>query len=170
MSRWFLVQSDAAPLEVEGPLPATPPAASQAAPVPTSQPEGSQPALPAEGDVFHDGAPSALDFLDHLNGGDGIVVNEALARESPCVAFELGARKLVFSKGVVGALDESQQALYCPTTETRPLSAKQTERLRAFRESAESCRVMTAELAKGERLSPFLRCMETELRQRGHRL
>jgi hypothetical protein len=108
--------------------------------------------------------------VDQLNGGDGVVVDEAVAREAPCVAYELGTRRVVFSKGIVGALDLDQQALYCAETEVKELSPKQKARLEAFRAGAESCHTSTSALPKGERLAPFLGCLSEELRKRGQEL
>lgn len=116
--------------------------------------------------------PTVADYAVFLEkpDGDGIVADEQLARESPCIAYEVGQRKLTYSKGVVGALTAEQTALYCTDTEVRPLSEAQKERLEAFRESAETCHLQVEQLPKGERLSPLLACMSKELEKRGQKL
>lgn len=43
----------------------------------------------------------------------GLVVDAGLARSSRCTRLALGSRTLVFSPGVIGALDAEQEALYC---------------------------------------------------------
>lgn len=127
-------------------------------------------------DPFLDGPPSLGDFLSQQQGG-GYVVDPAVAREAPCIGFQLAANAppdappdLVFSKGVVGALDKDQVEMFCPTIETRPLSDAQRDRLQAFTDASKTCSVEVAELPRGERLDPYLGCMSTELHRRGQKL
>lgn len=136
------------------PLPTPPPAPPASAPNLTPAP----PAPPAV-------EKTALDFVDVL-GGRGFVVDEALARESPCLAFEVGSRRLVYARGVVGALDSEQQALYCETTEARPLTEREEENLSSWRRAAESCQPEAEQFPAGERLQPFLTCIQRERRRR----
>jgi len=117
---------------------------------------------------WHD---TATDFLPSMEGSPGIVVDEGVARAAPCTRFDLGeGKELVFSKGVVGGLDEGQRALYCPETITQPLSEEQQRRLRGWRESADVCKGEIAEIPKGEKLQPWLGCMSRELSARGMEL
>ncbi len=106
--------------------------------------------------------PTVLDTFDTLTGS-AIVVDDALARESACIAVEIGSRQLVYSPGVVGALSTEQTALYCETTEMRPLTDKQRARLEAFRSSGDACE------ARGTGVEG-LRCVSEEMRKRGQRL
>ena len=51
-------------------------------------------------------------------GSPGIVVNEARAKASPCRCIEYRpGKKLCFSSGIVGALSDEQEKIYCPTVE-----------------------------------------------------
>lgn len=129
----------------------------------------------AEDEPWTHGDPGALDFLSQTRGSPGFVVDEAVARESSCIGYDLRGRHeadLVFSKGVVGALDKEQIDTFCPTIELREPTPKQRERLAAFREATAVCKQDPAVTgaAPGEHLGPWLACMERELRSRGQRL
>lgn len=118
-----------------------------------------------ETEPWHD---TATDFLPSMEGSPGIVVDDGVARATPCTRFDLGeGKELMFSKGIVGGLDEGQQALYCPETITKPLTEEQQRRLRGWRESADVCKGEIAEVPKGEKLQPWLACMSRELSARG---
>ena len=114
---------------------------------------------------WHD---TAMDFLPQMDGSPGIVVDEGVARATPCTRFDLGGgSELIFSKGVVGALDEGQKALLCTETTTKPLSDEQSRRLRGWRDSANTCKTEIAPIPKGGRLEPWLTCMSRELKAQG---
>jgi hypothetical protein len=107
----------------------------------------------------------------------GYVVDPAIARESTCIGYQLrrdappdAEPDLVFAKGVVGALDRDQVEMFCPTIQVRPLSDAQRDRLTAFTQAAQTCKVQVADLPSGDRLDPYLGCMSAELHQRGQRL
>lgn len=111
---------------------------------------------------------TATDFLPSMEGSPGIVVDDGVARATPCTRFDLGnGKELMFSKGIVGGLDEGQKALYCPETITKPLSDEQQRRLLGWRESADVCKGEIADFPKGEKLQPWLACMSRELSIRG---
>lgn len=98
-----------------------------------------------------------------LTDSPGIVVDEGVARATPCECLELDGAEECFSKGVVGGLDEGQKALYCNPRVTRPASPEQRERVALF----ESCGRQVKALPKGERLAPFFSCIDKEQRSRG---
>ena len=111
---------------------------------------------------------TTMDFLPQMEGSPGIIVDEGVARATPCTRFDLGEEsELVFSKGVVGALDEGQKALFCPETVTKPLTPEQEKRLRGWRDSADTCKQEIAEVPKGDKLEPWLTCMSRELKAQG---
>lgn len=122
-------------------------------------------------DVWHDGKPSLLDGLHHMRGKGGIVVDEAVARETPCIAYALTGKEpdLYFSRGVVGALSETQREQFCPTVELREPSPAQHARIVAMQEAAKVCEAELAGVPEGERLEPWLACMAREMRSRGQR-
>lgn len=94
----------------------------------------------------------------------GFVTDEGVARATPCACFELGSDKhLCFSKGVIGALDEGQQALFCPERKVKPLSEGQRRRIEGFKQANRTCKERTEDLPKDERDAAFRICMETEL-------
>ena len=123
---------------------------------------------------WHNGRPSATDFLSKVRGSPGFVVDEAVARDTPCVGYALQGPgtepDLVFSKGIVGALDTEQRALYCPSVEVRELTPGLKRRLTAFHESVGVCKQRIAKIPRGDELGPWLGCMENQLRERGEKL
>lgn len=108
-----------------------------------------------------------LHSIGYAYGSPGIVVDEVLAKATPCRCIEYRpGKKLCFSKGIVGALSNEQEKIYCPTT--IPLESPGLERrLKGWMESVETCKAEIAEIPKGERLAPWLGCMSRELRARG---
>jgi len=54
---------------------------------------------------------------------EGIVVDEEKAKKSPC--YRVDGTNLVFSEGIIGALNEEQKEKYCPVIyERKPHSEK----------------------------------------------
>jgi len=128
-------------------------------------------------DPFLAGPPSLGDFVSQMNGSPGFVVDPAIARESTCIGYQLrrdappdAEPDLVFAKGVVGALDKDQIEMFCPTVEMRPLTDEQRDRLAAFSDAAETCKVQVADIPHGDRLDPYLSCMSAQLHEHGQRL
>jgi len=126
------------------------------------------------GEPLGAGVPSSVDFLSQMHGSPGFVVDEAVARESSCIGYALKGKgtepDLVFTHGIVGALDADQRETYCSTgVVLHDLTPKQKARLAAFKDSSAVCKTEIAEVPKGERLEPWLGCMSAELRKRGER-
>jgi hypothetical protein len=124
---------------------------------------------PTEADIapFVSGPPSIGDFLSPSPAG--IVVDPAVAKDAPCVAFELGgdgadADRLVFVQGIVGPLDEEQIATFCDVVAIKDLSPELQARLAAFRDAADACK------SEGSGLEQHLGCMSKELHKRGEKL
>lgn len=117
-------------------------------------------------DVLHPGPPSLIDFLG--GAGPARVTDEELARDSPCLVAELQrGGSIVFSQGAVGPLDEEQQRLYCETgRETLQLTPEQEQRLQDLADSSTTCDAQVRDLEAGERLDPYLACMDAEMRRR----
>lgn len=108
-----------------------------------------------------------LHSIPHGYGSPGIVVSEAIAKTSPCRCIEYRpGKKLCFSKGIVGALSDEQEAIYCPTTEALE-SPGLEKRLKGWMGAVETCKAEIASIPKGERLEPWLGCMSRELAARG---
>ncbi len=108
-----------------------------------------------------------LHSVPYAYGSPGIVVNETLAKATPCHCIEYKpGKKLCFSKGIVGALSDEQEKLYCSTTEEME-SPGLEKRLKHWGESIETCKTEIAEIPPGERLEPWLSCMSRELSARG---
>jgi len=108
-----------------------------------------------------------LHSVPYQEGSPGIVVNEATAMASACRCIEYRpGKKLCFSKGIIGALSDEQEASYCPVTEKLE-SPGLEKRLQDWMESVDICKVEIASIPKGERLEPWLSCMGRELSTHG---
>ena len=108
-----------------------------------------------------------LHSVPYQEGSPGIVVNEATAMASPCRCVEYRpGKKLCFSKGIIGALSDEQETIYCPVTEKLE-SPGLEKRLKDWMDSVETCKAEIAPIPKGERLEPWLSCMSRELKARG---
>jgi hypothetical protein len=95
----------------------------------------------------------------------GIVVDEALAKATPCRCYDIDGKLMCFSKGIIGTLDQAQIDLYCK--EKQIVKEGIAKRVAKFREAAEVCKARIKDIPKGERLKPWLECMSKELRARG---
>lgn len=108
-----------------------------------------------------------LHSIPYSEGSPGIVVDEALAKTTPCQCLEYRpGKKLCFSKGIIGALSDEQETIYCPTTV--PLESPGLERrMESWMRAVGTCKAEIAGIPKGERLEPWLSCMSRELAARG---
>lgn len=108
-----------------------------------------------------------LHSVPYVEGSPGIVVNEATAKATPCRCIEYRpGKKLCFSKGVVGALSDAQEELYCHPEE-KLVSPGLEKRMEHWMESVSICKAEIAKIPPGERLRPWLGCMSRELSARG---
>lgn len=108
-----------------------------------------------------------LHSVPYAEGSPGIVVDEELAKVTPCRCIEYRpGKKLCFSKGIVGALSDEQEKLYCPTEEKLESPGLQ-KRLESWMGSVDICKSEIAKVPPGERLKPWLSCMSRELKARG---
>ncbi len=123
--------------------------------------------------ILSEGPPpgmSPADWLSGINGSPGILVDPGIARSTPCLRLELGAnyRPLVYSKGIVGALDEEQEDLYCQEGyESRQATPEQVERIEALREAAHDCSVEAHGDTTEQHIQAYFSCLGKELRSRG---
>jgi len=107
-----------------------------------------------------------LHSVPYAYGSPGIVVDEALAKATPCRCIEYRpSKKLCFSKGIIGALSDEQEIIYCPTTEALK-SPGLEKRLKSWTGATTICKAEIEPVPKGERLEPWLHCMSRELRAR----
>ena len=108
-----------------------------------------------------------LHSVPYAYGSPGIIVNEAIAMASTCRCIEYRpGKKLCFSRGIIGALSDEQEAIYCPVTEELE-SPGLEKRLKDWMDAVETCKAEIAPIPKGERLEPWLSCMSRELKARG---
>jgi len=86
---------------------------------------------------------------------DGIVVDEDIARMTPCTCIEYKAGKyLCWSEGVIGALSDIQERFYCNPRVIK--KGKIPERIRAFIECSEKYKGVPLE----ERLRGISECLK----------
>ncbi|MHA1852547.1 MAG: hypothetical protein ACTSUF_03460 [Candidatus Heimdallarchaeaceae archaeon] len=98
----------------------------------------------------------------------GIVVEEV---KGPCECFRLNGEDLCHKKGVIGFLSNKQERELCTTKITEPAPAGLKARHREFAEAADICSKRVREkYPKGERLLPYLACMDKEAEKRGIKL
>ena len=108
-----------------------------------------------------------LHSVPYIHGSPGIVVDEARAKASSCRCVEYKpGKKLCFSKGIVGALSDEQEKLYCSTIEEME-SPGLEKRLKSWQGAVTICKAEIEPIPKGERLEPWLLCMSRELSARG---
>jgi len=107
----------------------------------------------------------ALDILVEALGSPGIVVDEGIARNTPCRCVD----SICFSKGIVGALSKAQQEWACnPRAELKSPALRQ--RVERFREAASTCKTRLEQNVPTDgsrRLEFWIECMGQELRGRG---
>jgi len=102
----------------------------------------------------------------------GIVIDEELARRTPCTCFKIGETEepkdvLCFSHGIIGTLTNEQDVKFCTQRIIKPSEDGIRKRVELFREASDICVLEAMGLPKGERLEPRLECMGRELRKRG---
>lgn len=111
-----------------------------------------------------------LHSMPYLHGSPGIVVDEERAKASACKCVEYSpGKKLCWSPGIIGALTDEQERIYCPTMVEiqRPGTVR---RMRSWGESVDVCKTELAEIPEAtgeERATTWMRCMSRELRARG---
>jgi len=98
-----------------------------------------------------------------------VIVDEELARESPCTCYILDARKgevpenmMCFSKGMLGALSDEQDIEYCKRRETKPASPALKRNIRNFRLMGE---IMKECLGTSKTEKGFLSCVEMKAKK-----
>lgn len=109
-------------------------------------------------------------WISSLGGSPGHVVDPGVARSTSCLGIELGEEhgRLVYSKGVVGALDEEQRALYCQQgVEAREATPEQKKRLVAMESAGKACGTKATGDDTHQHISAFFTCLGDELRSRG---
>lgn len=91
----------------------------------------------------------------------GIVIDERKALETPCE--RVSGTDLVFSEGVVGALDREQRDRYCKSGIIEIESPRLRARYSMFKRAVEVCKGRTRDLKGAERVKAYIECMKEEL-------
>ena len=98
----------------------------------------------------------------------GLVVDEAIARATPCHGYMINSEFIGWSPGVIGTLTDEQETVYCnPKRVESETPEKLERRIKGFKEAANACQARIRGIPKGERLKPWLECMSKELEKRG---
>jgi len=115
--------------------------------------------------------PEEPNFLLHLTveetASPAIMVDEAVAKASPCRCFTYKGKDYCFAKGAIGMLNPTQAELYCIAGKTYEVSPRIQERFYRFAAAAEEAHKKIEKIPKGERLLPWLEEMGKELKERG---
>lgn len=92
----------------------------------------------------------------------GVVISEKIAENSPCT--KISGTNMMFSKGIVGALNSEQIQKYCPTIDevNRPNLKNRTL---LFSTASKACREETKHLTGQDRVKSFLNCMSIKARK-----
>lgn len=99
---------------------------------------------------------------------DGIVVDEGKARESDCRRIALGdSSHLVYSKGIVGALNHDQEKLYCTNITDVDIPPEVAARTKILRDATIICQEQVHDLPADERLAIFMPCLVREAKKKG---
>ena len=109
---------------------------------------------------------SLSDWIPAIEGSPGIMVDEAVAKATPCTIYKVDTTEIGFSRGVIGALSKEQIEAYCPTKiyKTEGIAV----RVKTFKDIAKSCSEEVREkYVKGERLIPYLKCMGKLAKEKG---
>lgn len=108
-----------------------------------------------------------LHAIGDMFGPGGIVLDEERAKATSCECVEYKPEKYwCTSKGVVGALTDEQEKLYCnPMVMVEKPALK--ERLTSFGEAVEYCRAQLPPTDGRTRLEVYLDCMSKELAKAG---
>jgi len=113
----------------------------------------------------------AMDLTPPESGGsDGYVVDAGLARATKCTRIDLGAgrKPLVYSPGIIGALDEGQEILYCQEGFIeREASEAQLEHIQAMSDAAEVCSTEASDVTDPKsHINAYFTCLGRELAKR----
>lgn len=131
---------------------------------------GGSDALPQTYDVDLPGT-SPAEWVSGALGSPGIEVQPELATAEPCIRLNLGEgfTPLVYAKGVVGALNESQISRYCTKGFIdREGSPKQRQRLIIMSNAAQKCHAETeGSRDTEEHLARYFSCLGRELKAKG---
>ena len=116
--------------------------------------------------------PSDHELLLHFSieevGSPGVVLDEAIARATPCSCFTYKGKDMCWSKGIIGLLAQEQQNIYCVAGKAYKARPALTERYTRFAEAAVEAHKKIEAIPKGrERLEVWLEAMGQELSKRG---
>lgn len=106
------------------------------------------------------------DWTHRVRGDNAIVVDPEVARTTKCTRVNVGdGGYVVYSKGIVGALDDAQITEYCSMGfDDRVATPAQSQRFLTFAEAANSC---SLESRGTGAVDVFFTCLGKELKKRG---
>ena len=119
---------------------------------------------PTGGSEFHS---LMLHAVADMYGPGGVVLDEEKAKATPCHCVEYKPGKFwCTSPGVVGALTDEQEKVYCNPMEMVE-KPRLKERLTSFAEAVDTCKAEMPPTDGRTRLEIYLTCMSRELKAQG---
>jgi rubrerythrin len=111
------------------------------------------------------------EWVSGIGGSPGIVVDEAKALRTSCIRISLGEgrKPLIYSPGIVGALDAGEQEKYCKAGYVdREATPKQKARIQALANAAHICSQETkGAVGTEDHLTRYFACLGRELKSQG---
>ena len=96
----------------------------------------------------------------------GIIVNEEVAKTTPCKCFKLNEELMCFSKGIIGTLSNEQEEIYCTSKEIEPATPGQKQRIAKFTEAVHAAKERY-DIAGKPGITDWLRLVGEETEKRG---
>jgi len=86
-----------------------------------------------------------------------VVINEDIARASPCRCYKLDKEEVCTSPGIIGILTEEMKEKYCPEKDFAPDEV--SRRVEKLSKSAHECGLEVKEIPKEERYQRIVECL-----------
>jgi len=98
------------------------------------------------------------------------IVDEKLAKTTPCHGYKYDGEKFLWSEGAVGMLSDPQEKKFCTTVKIKGKKGEVPSELKTrwkfFKKSAKHCSEV-ADKKPGKDLPQFLGCMSREAEKHG---
>lgn len=117
-----------------------------------------------------DAAARGAQFINHVF--NGLVVNEELAKRTPCQGYEIKPGKfMMYSPGIIGTLKLPDQEWACnPRIIHEEVPEKLQKRMTTFSEASKACKIGQKDPVTGKTTTDFVarvQCMSRALKKEG---
>ena len=68
----------------------------------------------------------------------GVVINEEVAKKTPCTCYKLDGELICWSKGIIGTMTDEQESTYCTSKDIKPATGELKDRINKFTEAIHS--------------------------------